>query len=143
MAASFPLTIITPKHTFFSGEVESLQIESTDGSLGILAGHEPMVASVADGMITIKLKDGTIREAASSSGFLTVTSAEADLLVQTAEWAENIDEARARDAMRLANEKLRQQKSMQEYHMARSMLARAMVRLRVTARGHRNNPNNQ
>lgn len=133
---TFNLTILTPKHTFFDDDALELVLETPDGQLGILPGHQPMVISLVEGTINIKQKNGVWHEAAASSGFATVLQDEVDVMLQTAEWAEDIDAARAKEAVRIADERLRQKKSMQEYHMARTMLARAMVRLRVTSRRH-------
>lgn len=83
-----------------------------------------MVVSMIEGTLRIQLLDGSWREAAASSGFATVLPDEVDVMLQTAEWPEDIDENRAREAARIARERLRQQKSMQEYHLARTMLAR-------------------
>ncbi|MDR3085864.1 MAG: ATP synthase F1 subunit epsilon [Christensenellaceae bacterium] len=134
MPGTFHLTVLTPKHSFFDDDAKQIIIEAEDGQIGILPGHQPMVVSMVEGLLRIQRKDGTWHEAAVSSGFATVLQDEIDVLLQTAEWAENIDAARAREAIRVANESLRQQKSIQEYHMARTMLARAMVRLRITSR---------
>ena len=92
-----------------------------------------MVVSMQEGGIRI-LRDGRWREAAASDGFATITQDEVLLLLQTVEWPEEIDSARAERDRALAEERIRQQKSMHEYHIARSMLARAMVRLRVSGR---------
>ena len=56
------------------------------------------------------------------------------VMLQTCEWPEEIDIKRAERDQHEAQEILRQKKSMQEYAMARSMLARAMVRLQVKSR---------
>ncbi len=61
------------------------------------------------------------------------------LMLQTAEWSWEIDQKRAERDARAAQAKLRQQKSMQEYYLARSMMARAMARLRVSNRNKINN----
>jgi F-type H+-transporting ATPase subunit epsilon len=60
-------------------------------------------------------------------------------MLQTAEWPEEIDINRAKRAEYEARELLRQKQSMEEYHSARSMLSKAMVRLRVSKRHNVNN----
>lgn len=133
MANTLRLSITTPKHVFFEDDAMELIIESQDGQIGILPGHQPMVVSMVEGMLRVRHKNGQWHNAAASSGFATVLPDEVEVLLQTAEWEEDIDESIARETARVASERLRQQKSMQEYHMARAMLARAMVRLRVTS----------
>lgn len=133
MAATFRLQIITPERSFFDAQAEMVVFLAPDGEIGVLAGHSPMVISMREGGIRI-LQDGKWREAAASDGFATITQDEVLLLMQTVEWPEEIDLARAERDREHAEEKLRQQRSMQEYYIARSMLARAMVRLRVSNR---------
>ena len=133
MTQTFRLQIITPERCFFDDPVEMVVITAPDGEVGVLAGHSPMVVSMQEGAIRI-LREGVWREAASSDGFATITQDQVLLLTQTVEWPEEIDRARAERDRALAEERLRQKKSMHEYHITRSMLARAMVRLRVSER---------
>lgn len=133
MAKTFHLTVITPEHSFFDGDVEMLILDTPDGELGIMPGHLPMVISTVEGELRI-VQNGKSRWAAASSGFATVTPDHVLFMLQTAEWPEEIDVKRAERAARAAQEKLRQQRSRQEYIMARSMMARAMARLRVSGR---------
>lgn len=133
MAATFRLQIITPERSFFDEQVEMVVFIAPDGEIGVMAGHSPMVVSMREGAIRI-LQGGKWREAAASDGFATIMQDQALLLMQTVEWPEEIDRMRAERDRQLAEEKIRQQKSMHEYYIARSMLARAMVRLRVSSR---------
>ena len=138
MANTFRLSILTPEHSFFEGDVEMLVLETPDGELAIQAGHEPMVISTVEGEIRLH-QDGQSRWAATSSGFATVTQDQVLLMLQTAEWPEEIDIKRAQRSEREAQERIRQKRSMEEYHMARAMLSRAMARLRVSNRRNVNN----
>ena len=133
MAPTFRLQILTPERSFFDAQAEMVVFLAPDGEVGIMAGHTPMVMSMREGGIRV-LCDGQWREAAASDGFATIMQDEVLLLMQTVEWPEEIDRMRAERDRALAEEKLRQQRSMQEYHIARSMLARAMVRLQVSGR---------
>jgi F-type H+-transporting ATPase subunit epsilon len=130
---TFKLSIVTPEHSFFEAPVEMLVLQAVDGEIGILSGHEPMVISLREGILRI-LQNGIWRSAAASSGFATVIKDEVLVMLQTAEWPEEIDIKRAERDRYIAEERLRQKRSMQEYYLARSMLARAMVRLRAAKR---------
>jgi F-type H+-transporting ATPase subunit epsilon len=138
VAKTFHLSILTPEHSFFEGEVEMLVLESEDGKIGILANHAPVVISTIESELRF-LADGQWRWAAASSGFATVTQDQVLVMLQTAEWPEEIDINRAKRAEYEARERLRQQQSMEEYRMARTMLSRAMVRLHVSKRHNINN----
>lgn len=134
----FHLSIITPEHSFFDGDVDALIINAPDGEIGILPGHESMIVSLIEGEIRFKI-DGKEKNAVASSGFATVMPDEVLILLQTCEWPEEIDIKRAQRDKHIAQERLRQQKNMQEYALAKSMLARAMARLRVTNHTNYNN----
>lgn len=133
MANTFHLQIITPERVFIDGQAEMLTVEATDGEVGIAAGHSPVIISTAEGEMRIQM-DGRWRVAAASDGTVTVTPDHVLVMLQTVEWPEEIDARRAQEARDRAEEILRQKCSMQEYVMAKSMLSRAMVRLRVASR---------
>ena len=130
--AKFRLEIITPERRFYDGEVDSLVIDTGDegGKLGILAGHTPMVAALAIGSIRFKA-DGEWKTCFCSEGFVEVRPDETFINAQAVEWPEEIDARRAEDAQQRAQEELRQEQSLRQYHESRASLARAMARLRV------------
>ena len=138
MAATFHLSILTPEHSFFDGTVEMLVLTTPDGEVGIQGGHQPMVISTVEGELRIQ-QGGKWRWAAASAGFVTVTQDEVLVMLQTAEWPEEIDVKRAQRAEQDAREKLRQQRSLEEFHIARATLGRAMARLRVSGKRNINN----
>ena len=138
MAATFKLQIITPEHLFFEDNVEMVVIQSTDGEIGVLAGHIPMISTIETGEIRIKLVSGKWRNAAAGEGFATIKQDEVLLLCQTVEWPEEIDVKRAERARILDEEKLRQKASLREFHLTKASLARQMVRLRITNKSTHN-----
>ncbi|MDR2657276.1 MAG: ATP synthase F1 subunit epsilon [Oscillospiraceae bacterium] len=135
--SSFHLTILTPERAFFEGSAQALVFPTVDGLYGVLAGHQPELVILVEGLLSIDI-DGVTRQAAASDGFVTILPESVTVILQTVEWPEDIDRRRAEEARREAEEALRQRQSQQEFVLARSMLARAMVRLRVTrgAGGH-------
>jgi len=133
LASEFYLEVITPEKKFFEGNVEMVIVDSIDGQLGIMKGHVPMAAPVAIGSIKIKQK-GVWREAAINEGFLEVTPNRTIILTHSVEWPEEIDAKRAQEALERAQERLRQKKSLTEYHRSKAALARAMSRLKVKKR---------
>jgi len=126
----FPLEILTPEKQFFSDEVEALIITTTDGELTILHGHAAISVPLVLGKIQLK-QGSQWRDAFQSEGFLEVDEGGAHVFVQACEWPEDIDARRAEDAAHRAIERLRQQRSQNEYQWSRTSLARAMARLRV------------
>jgi len=127
---TFLLEIITPERSFFTGQAEQVIVTGLDGEIGVLKGHTPMVASLGIGEVRIK-QNGTWLTAACSEGFMRTGPEHTLILVQTAEWPEEIDINRALHKKQQAEEKLRQRASMREYTANRNSLAKAVLRLRL------------
>ena len=132
---TFDLSIMTPERQFFSGQVEALTITGIDGQMTVLAGHAPMVVSLAVGEISIK-QDGVWREAVNIEGFMEVLQDSVVVFVQACEWPEDIDMRRAEEAKHRAEERIRQRQSIWENKSSKIALARAMVRLRAGRKYH-------
>lgn len=133
MASTFQLEIVTPERNFFSGQVEMVVLKTPEGEIGILHGHIPIVAAVAEGPVRI-LQDGEWLEAALTQGFMEVKQDHTILLTDTAEWPDEIDANRAKAAKERAEERLHQKLSQMEYLRSQAALARALARLKVTKR---------
>lgn len=129
---TFPLRIGTPDGLLFEGEAERIVCRSITGDLAILAGHCNYVTALGMGEAHIVLPDGTKRSAACIGGMLSVTNGTCRVLATTWEWKEDIDEARAAEAKRRAEELLAKGGlDDHEYKVATSRLRRALVRLSV------------
>jgi F-type H+-transporting ATPase subunit epsilon len=124
---------MTPEHALVEAPAERLILPAVDGELGILPGHAPMVVTIKEGIGRVTMR-GATRRFAASAGFATIMPDAALVMLQTAEWEEDIDRKRAERDKRRAEEILHQKKSRHEYQMARATLARAMVRLRISDR---------
>ena len=133
MPSKFKLEIITPERTFYSGDVESIVIPTPDGQMGIWKGHEPIAAAIEIGVVKL-LIDGKWVECATSEAFMEVRPDETLIFAQSMEWPEEIDVVRAQAAKERAEERLRQQRSYQDYMQSKISLARAMTRLKVGRR---------
>jgi len=132
---TFQLTIMTPEHSFVDGQAESAVLPASDGELCVLAGHAPMVVTIVEGIGRVTV-NGEMRRFAASAGFATITPDVVLVMLQTAEWEDEIDIKRAERDKRRAEEALRQELSEREYNMAHASLARAMARLRITNTSH-------
>jgi len=131
MSATFNLEIVTPERSFFSGEVEMVILKTPEGEMGVLKGHTPMVVAVAVGAIKIK-KDGEWLEALLTEGFMEVRLDKTVVLIDTAEWPNEIDINRAKAAMQRAEERLQRQMGQTEHVRSQAAMARALARLKVT-----------
>ena len=114
----FNLQILTPDKEFYSGETENLIVRTTVGDKGILAKHEDYVAALPIGKLKVKI-DGSFRTAAVSEGIVKVSKEKTVVLVQSCEWADEIDIDRAKAAKEAAETRLKAaEKEDREYLIA-------------------------
>lgn len=128
---SFQLEIVTPEGVAFQGQVESLVLPAWEGLLGVLHGHEPMVATMKAGPLHYE-QGGKTGWMAVSGGFAEIAREKAVLLVETAEAAEAIDAVRAKaaaDQKRQALEAATRGKA--DYAGLEAGLMKELVRLKV------------
>lgn len=136
MANLLKLEIVTPDRSFFSGDVEMVVVRTTEGDMGFLYDHEPLVAPLSVGAVRIK-ENGKFRVAACSGGFVSVDEDIATIITDTAEWAHEIDVERARIAKESAEAILKHTESKElDVVVARASLAKATNRLRIVDMYH-------
>lgn len=127
------LTVVTPQRRVFQESVNMVIVRTTEGEIGVLPGHAPLVAPLAIGAMTVKMPAGE-RKAAINGGFIEVTPEEVIVLTESAELAEEIDVSRAAEAKKRAMDRLDKKQSDIDYTRAQAALNRAVVRLRVAGR---------
>ncbi|MEE1006476.1 MAG: ATP synthase F1 subunit epsilon [Acutalibacteraceae bacterium] len=128
--SEFLLEIITPEKHFFKGTVEQITCQTEEGELGILKGHQTMVASLEIGEIKIKAR-GEWKSAFISEGFMEVRNDEVIIFSQCCEWPEEIDGIRAEESLRRALDKIEHAQNIKEHRHNEISLARAMARLKI------------
>ena len=101
------------------------------GDLGITPGHAPLITSLKPGPVRLVFENGEDELLFVSSGFLEAIPSQVTILADTAERAENLDEAAALRAQEEAKRLLSEQKSEFEHSRAAVELAEAVARLRV------------
>lgn len=133
VAVQLRLEISTPEKDFYSGEVESLIITTTEGEMGVLPNHMLMVVALDIAPIRFKTEDGW-HEAALSGGFAQIKGNMVLVLADSAEWPEEIEVHRVLEAKQRAEERLQSHLSEVEYLRSQVALRRAMTRLNVAKR---------
>ncbi len=123
--------VVTAERELYNGEADSVNVQGTEGRLGILPRHAALLTTLAPGELTIKL-GGAEEPLFVSGGFLEVSNNVVSVLADTAEHAEEIDQARAEEARRRAQERLAQTESDAERAALNASLERAMARIRVS-----------
>ena len=131
---TFQVHILAADKTLYEGPCVSLTIPASDGERGILAHHSSMMAAIVPGMLRYQPPGQGTQLLAVSPGMVKAEGNEVLVLVDSAERPEDIDEARSRRRADEAREAILQKKSIQEYQLAQSTLARALNRLRVKGR---------
>ena len=130
---TFSLTIVTSDGLQYEGQAEELIVRTTDGDLGILAGHINCVAPLGMGMATVKI-EGEKRYGACIGGMVTVIDGSVKLLPTTFEWADQIDVPRAVESGKRAKAILADKSSSQtDIRLAEARLKRALIRQSVAA----------
>lgn len=64
--------IITPDKSLYNGEASMVSLPGTDGSLGILNNHAPIITTLQSGIITLKEENGTVQEIEVAGGTVEV-----------------------------------------------------------------------
>ena len=121
------LKVLTAETVVYDEMVEYAEIPLTNGAVGVLYNHAPMIGAVADGVLKVK-RDGDMHYLAVSQGVVNVAHNEIVLLVRTAERAENIDTARAAASEKRARERLHDWTSGWDMNRAEISLHRALSR---------------
>ena len=121
--------IITPERVVVSDEAEIFEAKGTLGEFGIMPGHIQYLTTIEIGEIRYT-KGGSTRHLATSGGFAEVNDNKVTLLVDTAEFAEEIDVNRAKRAQERAETALKEMaQEDEEYRVHELALQRAVTRI--------------
>lgn len=88
MAKPFKLDVVSPEATVWSGEAIFLVARTPEGEIGIMADHEPMLASLVTSAVAIEGADGSKTTVGVHGGFLQVLNNQVTLLTDRAQIAE-------------------------------------------------------
>ena len=101
--AEMDVELVAPDRLLWTGEATFVFARTTEGEIGILPRHIPLVAELAEGeMVRIDAVGGEEIYAAVHGGFLSVTDDGVSILAELAESADEIDVARAQQALERA-----------------------------------------
>jgi len=139
MPKSLHLTITTPERIVLESEVSSVNVPTVDGEIGLLPDHIPLVSLLAPGELHAVTTMGEEQIMAVSGGFIEVRDNAVVILADTAEKAEEIDEARAQ-AGREKAQKLMQERATDDvgFADAQAAMAKELARLKVVRKRRKN-----
>ena len=130
---NFHLEVRTPEQLIYEGDVTSVQAPGVEGNFQILAGHIPFLTALDVGEIRIREASDTSQLMATSGGVFEVLRTGVTVLVETAEWASEIDVPRAENALDRAQTQLKENAPDLNQPRAEAALARAQNRIKVAS----------
>jgi F-type H+-transporting ATPase subunit epsilon len=97
--------LVSVERPIWSGMANAVYARTTEGEIGILPGHSPLLGALAPGwLVRIQQTDGVEQRVAVHGGFLSVRPDGVSVLAEMAESADEIDVARAREALQQAGD---------------------------------------
>jgi len=125
------LNVVSAEESLFSGSIKSLQITGSEGELGIMPGHAPLLTSLKPGMALITKQDDSEEVIYLSGGMLEVQPNNITVLADVAIRADDLDEQAALEAKQRAEENINAHGMDVDYAIVAAELARATAQLRV------------
>jgi F-type H+-transporting ATPase subunit epsilon len=130
--------VLTAERSVFEDDVDMVIAPGTEGQLGILPNHAPLITALTFGELTIQREGQENEFIAIGGGFMEVGPSHVTVLADSAERADEIDIARAEEARRRAEDTMAQKRTeVMDFARAEAALRRSMIRLKVARRKRR------
>lgn len=126
----FHVQVVSPDRIFYEDDIEMLEVRTTEGEIGIYAGHIPLTSIIAPGVVRFMV-NGETKEAALHDGFLEILPEKVVILAESCEWPDEIDIHRAREAKVRAERRLKGSEGEINEKRAELALRRALLRLQL------------
>jgi F-type H+-transporting ATPase subunit epsilon len=126
--------VVSAEEEVFSGQAQFVALPGEQGELGILPGHASLITRIKPGTVRITKADGAEELLFVAGGILEVQPGGISVLADTAIRGKDIDEAKANEAKRLAEQALQTQSSDMNYASAQAELAIALAQLSAVRR---------
>ena len=129
------LEIVTPDRAVVRESVDEIQIPGSEGYLGVLPGHTPLLTTLQVGELWFRQGDDRCYVAV-AFGFAEILPDRVTILAQIAERAEEIDVDRAEEAARRSRDRLTRAPVKLDFERARVSLMKSLIRLQVASKIH-------
>ncbi len=133
---TFYLEILSPERTFYAGECRSLTMPISDGMVGVMAHHTPLTAAIMDGELHFETPQGERVVCAVTRGMADVADNRVQILCAAALRPDEIDEAKERYALDLAQREMKKKQSQKDFMLWQLSFNQAMNRLKVKKKDH-------
>lgn len=131
MAMTVHCDIVSAEEELFSGLIEFVSVTGSLGDLGVYPGHAPLLTELKPGPVELRKQGGEQDIFYVSGGFLEVQPHKVTVLADTALHAGDLDEAKAQEAQKHAEQAMADKTADFEYSKAASQLAEAAAQLRT------------
>ena len=128
-AATIHVDVVSAEESIFSGEAEFVVLPGEAGELGILPEHIPLITRIKPGTVRVKGADGTEEFIYVSGGMMEVQPDLVTVLADTSVRAHDLDEAKALEAKRRAEEALVNRTGALDIAAAQVELAQSVAQL--------------
>lgn len=135
--ATLQCRVVSAREEIYTGEISMLIATGSEGEVGILAGHTPLITLLKPGSMRIQLPDGSEEVIYVSGGVLEVQPKLVTVLADTAVRADDLDEAKIIEARKHAEQMLVNQSETLQTNAALASLAESVAQLQ-TIRKYRN-----
>lgn len=130
MAMRIHVDVVSAEESIFSGAAEFVVLPGEAGELGVYPRHMPLMTRIKPGTVRVKMPDQAEEELIFvAGGILEVQPDMVTVLADTAIRGKDLDEAKALDAKRIAEEAMQNKTSELEYAKAQAELAEAIAQL--------------
>jgi F-type H+-transporting ATPase subunit epsilon len=132
MAMTIHVDVVSAEQSIYSGVAEFVAAPAQGGEVGIYPRHAPLISRMKPGTVRVKIPDRDEEELFFvSGGILEVQPQVVTILADTALRGKDLDEAKALDAKRMAEEALRDRSALMDYAKAEAELAEAVAQIRA------------
>ena len=130
MSETIKLDVVSPTRQVYAGDVAELVAPGLEGEFGVLPGHAEALIQLQIGTLRLKA-GGTESLLFINQGYAEVGAAQVTVLAESAEAATDIDIARAMEAKRRAEERLKLKQEDVDFQRAELALQRALIRIQI------------
>jgi F-type H+-transporting ATPase subunit epsilon len=132
--ATIKVDVVSAEEQIYSGQAKFVALPGEAGELGILPGHTPLITRIRPGAVRIEMENGEEEFVFVAGGILEVQPGAVTVLADTAIRGKDLDEAKADQARKRAEEALQNSGSNLEYATAQAELAYAVAQLTAIQR---------
>jgi len=135
---NFHLKIVQPGGLFFEGDVKSLNIRTTDGYIGVLGNHVPIITSLEISPLKFIESNSKSNECVISGGFMYLDKNNVTIVTDDIQHIKDINVNKARELKIMAERKLKDRQESENYVANKALLKKATTLLQAKSKGINN-----